>query len=409
MPLETDFTPDDEGLAHALRLLIDAKREPGIPHGDPVAPLDLPERWPDAGVGGSAALDALAATALRRPTRLDHPGFFAHMDPPTPWMTWAATAWAAAMNQNLLHPDSAPAARLLERRVIEWLAPSFGMDGGHLVPGSTVANLTALWAARELTGARRVVASAVSHLSVAKAAAILGLEYVAVPVDERERMRVDALPDDLSDAIVVLTAGTTAAGAVDPLDAASTAAWRHVDAAWAGPLRLSSHAAVLDGIERADSVAVSAHKWFYQPKESALVLFADAERAHAAISIGGGYLVAPNVGLLGSHGAAALPLAATLLAWGRDGLRARIDADMALAERLAARIAAEPALELFAPPETGVVVWRVRGVDNAAVRDGVDGAWVSTTTVHDEVWLRSVAANPHADPDLVVDAVLAAR
>ena len=409
MPLETDFTPDDEGLAHALRLLIDAKREPGIPHGDPVAPLDLPERWPDAGVGGSAALDVLAATALRRPTRLDHPGFFAHMDPPTPWMTWAATAWAAAMNQNLLHPDSAPAARLLERRVIEWLAPSFGMDGGHLVPGSTVANLTALWAARELTGARRVVASAVSHLSVAKAAAILGLEYVAVPVDERERMRVDALPDDLSDAIVVLTAGTTAAGAVDPLDAASTAAWRHVDAAWAGPLRLSSHAAVLDGIERADSVAVSAHKWFYQPKESALVLFADAERAHAAISIGGGYLVAPNVGLLGSHGAAALPLAATLLAWGRDGLRARIDADMALAERLAARIAAEPALELFAPPETGVVVWRVRGVDNAAVRDGVDGAWVSTTTVHDEVWLRSVAANPHADPDLVVDAVLAAR
>ncbi|UUT36655.1 pyridoxal phosphate-dependent decarboxylase family protein [Microbacterium elymi] len=222
----------------------------------------------------------------RKPTRFDHPGFFAHMDPPTPWMSWAAAQWAAAMNQNLLHPDSAPAARRLERLAVDWLAPAFGMDGGHLVPGSTVANLTALWAARDLTGARRVIASSASHLSVAKAAHILGLEYVAVPVDAGERMRVGLLPGDLGDAIVVLTAGTTIAGAVDPLDAASGAAWRHVDAAWAGPLRLSSHADVLDGIDRADSVAVSAHKWLYQPKESALVLFADAARAHDAISSG---------------------------------------------------------------------------------------------------------------------------
>lgn len=90
-------------------------------------------------------------------------------------MTWGAAAWAAAMNQNLLHPDSAPTARHLERTVIDWLAPAFGMDGGHLVPGSTVTNLTALWAARELSGARRVVVSAAAHVSVAKAAQILGL------------------------------------------------------------------------------------------------------------------------------------------------------------------------------------------------------------------------------------------
>lgn len=408
MPLESDFAPDDEGLHEALRLLIEAKRMPGTAHGDADQPPTVPDEWPGVGLGGRAALAALADTALTRPTRLDHPGFFAHMDPPTPWVTWAATQWAAAMNQNLLHPDSGPAARALERRVVDWLAPSFGMDGGHLVPGSTVANLTALWAARELTGARRVIASAASHLSIAKAARILGLDYLAVPTDDTERMRVDLLPEDLGDAIVVLTAGTTAAGTVDPLDAASHAAWRHVDAAWAGPLRLSSHAAVLEGIERADSVAVSAHKWFYQPKESALVLFADAARAHEAISVGGGYLAVPNVGLLGSHGAVALPLAATLLAWGRDGLRARIDADMALARRLADRIVAEPSLELFAPPVTGVVVWRVRDADTARVRDSMRDAWVSTTTIDDEVWLRSVAANPLADPDLVVDAVLAA-
>jgi L-2,4-diaminobutyrate decarboxylase len=408
MPLEDDFLPDEHGLHEALRLLIEAKRMPGTAHGDPGAALPVPEAWPDAGIGGRAALAALADTALTAPTRLDHPGFFAHMDPPTPWVTWAATQWAAAMNQNLLQPDSGPAARALERRVVDWLAPEFGMTGGHLVPGSTVANLTALWAARELTGARRVVASAASHLSVQKAARILSLPYTAVPVDDAERMRTELLPDDLDDAIVVLTAGTTAAGAVDPLAAASGAAWRHVDAAWAGPLRLSSHAAVLEGIDRADSVAVSAHKWFYQPKESALVLFADAVRAHDAISVGGGYLAAPNVGLLGSHGATALPLAATLLAWGREGVRARIDADMRVARRLADRIVAEPSLELFAQPETGVVAWRVRGADSAAVRDRMTDAWVSTATIGDAVWLRSVAANPRADPDRVVDAVLTA-
>jgi hypothetical protein len=168
------------------------------------------------GVGGRAALEQLAGPALEHASRFDHPGFFAHMDPPTPWMTWAAALWAA-----------------------------------------------------------------------------------------------------------VLTAGTVATRAVDPLSAARGAAWRHVDAAWAGPLRLSSHAAVLDGVQTADSVTVSAHRWLYQPKESALVLFRDPDAAHGAMSFGGGYLAAPNVGLLGSRGNAALALAALLLALGRRADRRR--------------------------------------------------------------------------------------
>lgn len=315
VPHEDDFAPDEQGLADALRRLVEFRGAPGSPHIDPDLVLDLPAVLPETGVGGRAALGRLAGPALGQVSRLDHPGFLAHMDPPTPWMTWAAAGWAAAVNQNLLHPDTSPAARQLEPLVIGWLAPAFGMGGGHLVPGSTVANLTALWAARELTGARRVVASAAAHVSIAKAAGILGLDLVQVPVDDRQRLRDDLLPDDLSNAALVLTAGTVATGALDVLDAGHGAAWRHVDAAWAGPLRLSRHAALLDGIAAADSVAVSTHKWLYQPKESALVLFADPDRAHAAVSFGSGYLAAPNVGLLGSHANTALPLAATLLAW----------------------------------------------------------------------------------------------
>ncbi len=416
MPYEEDFAPDADGLQEALAALIAFRGRPGSPHIDPSVELGLPPTLPDHGVGGRAALDRLAGPALEQVSRLDHRGFLAHMDPPTPWMTWAASQWAAAMNQNLLHPDSAPAARQLEALVINWLAPFFGMNGGHLVPGSTIANLTALWAARELTGASRVVASAAAHLSIAKAAQILGLQLVQVPVDDRQRMSVDALPDDLSDAIVVLTAGTVATGAIDPLDAGAGAAWRHVDAAWAGPLRLSGHAPLLDGIGSADSVGFSAHKWLYQPKECAVVLFADPESAHRAVSFGGRYLSAPNVGLLGSHGNSALPLAATLLAWGRDGLAGRIEADMAIADRLADLVYAAPELELWHRPVSGVINWRPRGHDLRAVRSRLHDAWVSIADIsavntgpgdiNSRQWFRSVSVNPLADPRHVVDAVL---
>lgn len=158
--------------------------------------------------------------------------------------------------------------------------------------------------------------------------------------------------------------------------------------------------------EAADSVAVSAHKWLYQPKESALVLFADPDRAHQAVSFGGGYLAAPNVGLLGSHANTALPLAATLLAWGRAGVAGRIEADMALAERLADLIADAPDLQLWNRPVTGVVNWRPIGHDPAAVRARLHGAWISVADIAGEDWFRSVAANPLADPEHVVTAIL---
>lgn len=406
MPHEEDFAADPEGLQKALQRLIEVHGQRGSPHVDPDLALALPRALPEAGVGGRAALERLAGPALEQVTRLDHPGFFAHMDPPTPWMTWVAAAWAAAMNQNLLHPDTAPAARQLERLIVDWLAPAFGMGGGHLVPGSTLANLTALWAARELTGARRVVASTAAHVSIAKAAQILGLELVQVAVDDRQRLRVDALADDLSDAVLVLIAGTVATGAIDPLDAGRGAAWRHVDAAWGGPLRLSGHAHLLDGIEAANSVAVSAHKWLYQPKESALVLFAAPETADAALSFGGSYLAAPNVGLLGSHANVALPLAVTLLAWGRAGVAGRIDADMAVADRLAHLVTDAAALELWDRPVTGVVNWRPRDHDPVTVQARLRDAWVSLTNIDEDSWFRSVPANPLADPEQVVNAVL---
>lgn len=404
------FGYNGAGLAHAWDLLAGAAagtadRVPVLAAGE----LPLPSGLPHDGAGEHAALSTLAPLALDGATRLGDAGFFAHMDPPTPWITWATALWAASRNQNLLHPETSPVARQFERTAIEWLAPDFGMDGGHLVPGSSVANLTALWAARDLRGVRTVVCSQLAHLSIRKAAKILGLQVKEVGTDGEDRMRVEEA-GDLSDSVLVLTAGTVASGAIDPLTGPHQAAWVHVDAAWAGPLRLSDvHRDLLEGVQQADSVSVSAHKWLFQPKESALVLFKDTTSAHEVLSFGGGYLAVPNVGVLGSHGAAALPLVAMLLAWGRQGIAQRIERCMGLADELAELIRAEDSLELLRAPVTGVVVWRPRGaMDLAELRARLRTSFVSITEIAGERWFRSVAANPMAEPQRIIGDVVQA-
>lgn len=394
MTRDDSFEPDAAGLSRAVALLTEAGQAAAG------ARLPLPSKLPEQGIGEVPTLERLAPHVLGAAARLGAPDAFAHMDPPTPWLTWALTLWNASLNQNLLHPATAPFARDAERLVIEWLAPAFGMEGGHMTPGSTVANLTALWAARDAAGARRVVASAAAHLSVRKAAHLLGMRYEEIPADPAQRLDAGALPGDLSDVCLVLTAGTTGAGAIDPLSLCGRAAWTHVDAAWAGPLRLSpAHAARLAGLERADSVSVSAHKWLFQPKESALVLFRDAARAEAALSFGGSYLATPNVGVLGSHGATAVPLLGLLLAWGREGLAARVDRCMAMTDRLAAVVEASQAYDLFGPPKSGVVLFRPRSGNGA--RGCLAPGTASQVAIGGVMWLRCVAANPGADIEAI--------
>jgi L-2,4-diaminobutyrate decarboxylase len=394
--IEEAFESNSDGLNLGLELLLDPPPVTGLP--------DL-DRLP---VGPEHALRDLAGAVLSSATSLDSPGFFAHMDPATPWITWVAAQWAARLNQNLLHPDTGRVARELEHKVVDVLAPVWGMDGGHMVPGSTIGNLTALWAARSLREITCVVASSAAHVSVAKAANMLGLEYRAVPTDPQGRLDPDHL-GDLSRSAVVLTAGTTATGSVDRL-VRPDAPWVHVDAAWAGPLRLSGRwRHLLAGIEHADSVAVSAHKWLHQPKESALILFRNSKSAHESLTFGAPYLAAPNVGVLGSHGYAALPLAATILAYGLEGLAAWVDHEMDLALRLADGIASHEKLEQWGSgPGTGVVAWRHTDVKARLIQSRLQGAFVSVTSIGGRDWLRSVAANPLADPERVINAVLTA-
>ena len=135
---------------------------------------------------------------------------------------------------------------------------------------------------------------------------------------------IDVLPKSLDDAALVLTAGTTGTGVIDPLRSAPKAAWTHVDAAWAGPLQFTQYSDRLAGIEQADSVSVSAHKLCFNPRNRPWLCFGRLihrwRRFHWTV------LTYPTkCRSSGSRGATAIPLFATLLAWGKSGLGRRIE------------------------------------------------------------------------------------
>lgn len=389
-PLDKEFLYDSHALQHAIELMGQ--------HFAPHSNIAIPSLLPEDGVGSLEALERLAPSVLGGATHLGDALAFAHKDPPTPWVTWATTLWNASLNQNLLHPETAPVARQIEERVLAWLCPYFGMQGGHMTPGSSAANLTALWAARECAGIREIVASEAAHLSIKKAAHILGVAFRSVRVNSTGALCSDDLPTDLSRSALVLTSGTTSVGALDSLGLAGRAAWTHVDAAWGGPLRLTCHADRLSGIEHADSVAVSSHKWLFQPKESALIMFRNVTKAHEAISFGGSYLSEPNIGLLGSHGATAIPLLAMLWSWGRVGVAKRIEHCVQMADILAQHFSKDSRVELLGQPQTAIVVWRpcqVHLVEQIVKQ--LPAGMASTVTINNEKWIRHTATNPNAD------------
>jgi len=193
------------------------------------------------------------------------------------------------------------------------------------------------------------------------------------------------LPEHLHDAALVLTAGTTSEGAIDSFSSIGKFAWTHIDAAWAGALRFSSrHADALAGIEQADSVAVSAHKWLYQPKECGVLMFRHVEPANEVLSVNGAYLASANIGLLGSHGATAIP----------DGLAQRIDTAMHNADKLRQFLLQQNKVQVFGENDCGVVLWCSSQKSVAQLIETLPKGAASTTNINGKAWVRHVSANP---------------
>ncbi|MCU0454452.1 MAG: aminotransferase class V-fold PLP-dependent enzyme [Bacteroidetes bacterium] len=227
---------------------------------------------------------------------------------------WLATAW----DQNTGLSTITPGTSEIERISLRWLLDVLHLPAtaaGAFVTGATVANFTALAAARRtvllkhawdpdadgLFGAPPVtiIVGNEVHPTVMKAVGLLGFgkkRVVRVPVDGQGRLRADALPTIAGPTIVLAQAGNVNTGAVDPLRAIirwarDAGAWVHVDGAfglWAAAA--PSRAFLVDGLELADSWATDAHKWLNVPFDSGLAFVRDGEALRGAMSVTAEYL-----------------------------------------------------------------------------------------------------------------------
>ena len=248
-------------------------------------PARVDARDPDA---IAAVLDAVA-TRLHDNEPYHHPLYAGQMlKPPHPVARMAA-ALADYVNPNNHALDGGRATSAMEKDAVAHIAEMFGWPDalGHLCSGGTVANLEALWVARE-TSPGAVLASCDAHYTHSRLSGVLGVSFEAVAVDERGRMDVDAARARIERGGVgtlVATLGATATGAVDPLDRLLPIARRHgvrvhVDAAYGGYFTLCDGLepdarAAFDAIGQADSIVIDPHKHGLQPYGCGCVLFAD--------------------------------------------------------------------------------------------------------------------------------------
>jgi glutamate/tyrosine decarboxylase-like PLP-dependent enzyme len=205
----------------------------------------------------------------------------------------------------------------MENLLIRWTADLAGYPdsaGGNIASGGSLANLTAIATARDARGLKGAdYASSVVYLTnqahhcIEKALKIAGMVEARIrqiPIDERFRMRTDALEQAIAEDraqglnpwLIVAAAGTTDTGAVDPLDEMATIAeregcWFHVDAAYGGFFLLTEHGRrVLKGIERSDSVVLDPHKSLFLPWGAGIVLVRDLRHLAESNTYTGHYL-----------------------------------------------------------------------------------------------------------------------
>jgi glutamate decarboxylase len=284
------------------------------------------------------------------------PSFIGHMTSALPYFILPLSKLMVGLNQNLVKIETSKAFTPLERQVLgmmhrlvyqnddefyqQWMH-SANHSLGAFCSGGTIANLTALWVARnnllkpdgEFTGVARaglysalkhyqydglaILVSARGHYSLKKSADVLGIgqdSVIAIPTDEHNKIDCHLLEEKCQQLAkqnirvlgIVGVAGTTETGNIDPLEQMATIAQKyqahfHVDAAWGGATLLSNkHRPLLKGIELADSVTIDAHKQMYVPMGAGLVVFKNPASV-AAIEHHAEYILRKGSKDLGSH------------------------------------------------------------------------------------------------------------
>jgi aspartate 1-decarboxylase len=347
------------------------------------------------------------------------PSFIGHMTSALPYFVLPLSKMMVGLNQNLVKIETSKAFTPLERQVLgmmhhlvyardedfysSWMH-SANHSLGAFCSGGTVANITALWIARnsllkadgDFKGISRqglmralhhygyndiaILVSERGHYSLGKAADLLGIgrdNIVSIATDEHNRVDVAKMREaaqslqarNIRVMAIVGVAGTTETGNIDPLTELAALAKElkchfHVDAAWGGASLLSSkYRHLLAGIELADSVTIDAHKQMYVPMGAGMVLFKDPEFAqavahHAEYILRRGSKDLGSQTLEGSRPGMAMLVHACLQIIGREGYEILINASLEKARHFAGLIEKHPDFELVTAPELCLLTYR---------------------------------------------------
>ena len=267
---------------------------------------------PEQGIGHDVLNDL---TQIVNSSRAQNGRFFGYVLGSGEPVAAVADLLASVLNQNVTAWRSSPAAVMMEKTAVRWLAEAIGFPGfhGHLTGGGSSANLMALAMAREAgapanetgNGGKGIVYAADQiHMSIPKSVALLGIgrnQLHLIPTDSSLRMIAAELDRRIvadkatrkTPLAVVASAGTVNTGAIDPFRpiaeiARRHGAWFHIDGAY-GALAAIADPARFDGMELADSISLDPHKWLYQPLDCGCLLYRRPEAAQTAFSHSGEY------------------------------------------------------------------------------------------------------------------------
>jgi glutamate/tyrosine decarboxylase-like PLP-dependent enzyme len=414
---------------------------------------DFPFQEPRAG----ADLVREVGDLLREGTvHVTHPGYFGLFNPSVRPISVVADALAALYNPQLAAWSHAPAANEIERHTLAFFLARLGLDpasaGGCFTSGGGEANLSGVTLAlasrcpawrtegvRGLPGQPRLYVSAEAHHSFDKIVAQTGMGAAAlckIPVDRSLRMLPEALRAAVAldraegrlPLLVAGTAGTTGAGAIDPLPELAAIAreaglWLHVDAAWGGFASLvPEFRGCLAGIEQADSITWDAHKGLSVPMGAGMFFCRDRSFLERAFGISTGYMPVATTGALDPYTSTAqwsrrsigLKVFMALAELGEDGYRELIAHQFRMGAELRARLQAAGwrlvndtplPLACFDRPE-----WRAEDGALDRVVESVQSrgkAWISKVQLSHHGWaLRACITSYHtgeAELDLLLE------
>jgi aromatic-L-amino-acid/L-tryptophan decarboxylase len=413
---------------------------------EPARMIPLFDRDPsEHGRDPQEILAQLERDVLPNNLHVDHPRFFAFVPGPNNFVSAMADALAAGFNVFNGTWFGGSAAAALELGVVRWLCRVCGFPrdaGGLFVSGGSMANLTALVAARyarlndQIDGAV-VYFSDQTHSSVERALRVIGFapeQLRKIESDNKFKLPLDrvrgAIAEDRARGLrpfcIVANAGTTNTGAIDPLGeladlAASEKVWLHVDGAFGAAATLSERGrALLHGFEHADSISLDPHKWLFQSFECGCVLVRDGALLKSAFQIKPDYLRDVHrvvdefnpcdYGVQLTRSFRALKVWLSLETFGVAAFREAISRGFALAELAERELRARAGWEILSPAQMATVCFRFGSDEEkqtalveAMLRDSF--ALLTSTTLKGVTALRLCTINPRTTEQDIIDTV----